>query len=135
MRQSNSSCPHPESLLSSVFIYLSAEHLLSSVVSYPHGSLFPLTSLAPVYMANNTDIWRKRFIDGGWIPPSREVLNEWLTRRKAPTGDKIPYLEPAVQALKHLIETDPEVYMGFYEMLELNPSGGPVGPNRAVNFW
>ena len=88
-------------------------------------------------MANNkTDIdWRQRFIDGGWIPPNRKALHKWVELHTAPTGDKLPYLEPAVQELRHLIETDAEVYMGFYEMLELNPSGGPVGPNRAVNFW
>ena len=90
-------------------------------------------------MANNTDIrWRQRFIDGGWIPPSREALHRYLTRHTL--IPRTPYLQPAVQALKQLIDTDPEVYMGFHDMLIEKPAGrlpvplGPVGPNYVANL-
>ena len=89
-------------------------------------------------MADNTDSgWRERFIKDGWIPPSRGALNEWLTPKepKEPGAPKKPYLHSAVQELKRLIDDDPEVYMGFHDMLEEHSSGGPVSPNRTAKFW
>ena len=84
-------------------------------------------------MANNSNNeWRERFIKGGWIPPSREALRESL-KRKEPRGPKKPYLHPAVQALKHLIDEDPEVYMGFHHMLT-QEAARPVSPNRGAKF-
>lgn len=87
-------------------------------------------------MTDNTDIdngWRERFIQGGWIPPDRKALKEWL-KPKSPNAPKIPYLHPAVQELKHLIDKDPEIHMGFHEML-VQKAAEPVGPNLGEKFW
>ena len=85
-------------------------------------------------MADNTDTaaWRERFIKGGWIPPSRESLKESL-KPKAPNAPRNPYLQPAVQELKHLIDEDPEVYMGFHDMLA-QKAADPVGPSPCAKF-
>ena len=85
-------------------------------------------------MTDNTDTaaWRERFIKGGWIPPSRESLKESL-KPKAPNAPRNPYLQPAVQELKHLIDEDPEVYMGFHDMLA-QKAADPVGPSPCAKF-
>ena len=77
--------------------------------------------------------WRERFIEGGWIPPSREALRDSITH-KVPHSPRTPYLHPTVQELKRLIDEDPEVYMGFHDMLA-QKAADPVGPSPCAKFW
>lgn len=84
---------------------------------------------------NDESKWRKRFEDGGWLPKNREAVKRALKNMGlVPAMPGKAYLQPAVQELKHLIEDDPEVYMGFNDMLKQKATN-PVGPNRGAKFW
>ena len=55
---------------------------------------------------------------GNWLPSDQKVLDDWLAtliRRVEGYRERKP-LHPSVQALKDLIESEPEVYMWFHQM-------------------
>ena len=56
----------------------------------------------------------------GWIPKSkydadRSIVKRIANLRNVPVGGKIEF-SPAVKALEELIESDPDLYMGFEQM-------------------
>ena len=57
---------------------------------------------------------------GEWLPSDQLILNNWMSKLIAEADDK--ELLPAVQGLKDLIESSPEIYMHFNEMFEQLPN-------------
>jgi len=76
---------------------------------------------------------------GGWVPdPDR--LNSWIENRLNKVGDKprggaAPEEElPTIQAFRKLIETDPEIYMGFHRLFEGVPETDPAGHPQVTDY-
>lgn len=63
---------------------------------------------------------------GQWQPSDQKVLNQWVENLVQETNVKTQPLAPAVQALKNLIESDPELLMLFTQMFEQVPSNTPA---------
>ena len=54
---------------------------------------------------------------GGWIPTSREALNEWLKDlAQKVEAEKKPFAY-VIQKFQDLIESDPDVYMTITQMI------------------
>lgn len=66
---------------------------------------------------------RPPFRVGKWLPSDQRVLEEWLASliRRVDSRAATTSLHPSVQALKDLIESEPEVYMWFTQMFTQVP--------------
>ena len=78
---------------------------------------------------------------GGWLPRDHHVLEAWLDKKlkKAEARQYTPEsFAPVIREFQHLIESDPEIYMGFHQMFEQVPlkppyNNDPTGKCQ-VNF-
>jgi phosphatidylserine decarboxylase len=68
-------------------------------------------------------IRRPPFRVGKWLPSDQRVLDEWLASliRRVDSRAATTSLHPSVQALKDLIESEPDVYMWFTQMFTQVP--------------
>ncbi|KAG9032303.1 hypothetical protein FRB95_001624 [Tulasnella sp. JGI-2019a] len=65
---------------------------------------------------------------GEWMPRDQRVLKAWLGRQIAKVDENLKSpgdLHPVIQEFKHLIERDPEIFMGFHQMFEQVPTKPP----------
>jgi phosphatidylserine decarboxylase len=66
---------------------------------------------------------------GGWLPRDQSVLEAWIdkvlvkVRQRARAGE--PFIHSTIVDFQNLIETDPEIWMGFHQMLEQVPTVPP----------
>ena len=65
---------------------------------------------------------------GGWLPQDHRLLQAWLDKKIAyvtePSRTGQAFL-PVIQEFQTLIETDPQVWMGFHHMFEQVPTKPP----------
>ena len=67
---------------------------------------------------------------GGWLPRDHRVLKKWLDKRIAAIDERNKKgtrveLDPSIQQFKDVIESNPEIYMGFHEMFTQVPEKSP----------
>lgn len=66
---------------------------------------------------------------GQWLPADQHTLERWLERTLKRAEEAAKPLEPSVQALKDLIESDPAAYMWFHQMFNQVPRRAPYNMN------
>lgn len=62
---------------------------------------------------------------GGWLPPTQEALESWLTRRVALASERDKELHPVIEEFRELIDTDPIVRLYMTEMIAQVPTTKP----------
>ena len=65
---------------------------------------------------------------GGWLPQDHNVLETWLAKKIASVTHRSRMriaLSPVIQDFQTLIETNPQVWMGFHQMFEQVPNKPP----------
>ena len=99
------------------------------------------TSLGcPALRAESNQTSTPQYRVGRWLPSDQVVLDNWLVSlSEQAKKTKTSKLSPAVNDLKNLIETDPELYMLFNQMYEQIPlenkfSTNPAGGIQPKNY-
>jgi len=64
---------------------------------------------------------------GHWLPSDPKHLNNWLKKTIEAAEQKKAPFHPVVEEFRHMIESDPEMYMYFTQMFEQQPAF-PVPP-------
>ncbi|HKI20337.1 MAG TPA: phophatidylserine decarboxylase associated domain-containing protein [Isosphaeraceae bacterium] len=59
---------------------------------------------------------------GRWLPSSRDGLNVWMKNKVEEAENKKARFHPMVQEFRHMIESDPVMYMHFTQMFLEQPS-------------
>ena len=64
----------------------------------------------------------------GWLPKSKQALNDWVKAkvRMINMTDSDEPFAPVIQEFQEMIESDPELYMGFVQMFAEVPPPRPV---------
>lgn len=58
---------------------------------------------------------------GGWLPCDPDALNRWLAKTIGEAEAKRATLHPVMEEFRHMIESDPVMYMNFTLMFEQQP--------------
>lgn len=58
---------------------------------------------------------------GGWLPVDPDALNRWLAKTIAEAEEKRAPFHPVMEEFRHMIESDPVMYMNFTLMFEQQP--------------
>ncbi len=74
-----------------------------------------------------------------WLPRHQKALDAWLGKLIAEVEENAEPLHPVIEDFKHLIETDPEVWMLFHQMFEQVPhkppyNQDPTGAPQVRNY-